>query len=274
MHPRLPHAPSGADVVHVVKRRTKHQETGALAPDFMDLDEWPISVCVAWIAWRDPVRVSPAYSEWRKWRGLPPARSLADLRWNCEIGLFNVSSRPEPIPEAAQLKRELGDAWEKQLRAALSEGEIRATGIRLKDRRPASIKPEKWIALDSLEGSETFGTDVDEEDKDDGFCPVPRYRRVRIKKHDVLAQWPGRNEAEVRTGFPGRPRSNARVLMEDEMGHRFKTAERCGTLAEEVRALLEWLEKNHPNVTRPTFRTAEQTLRDLWRDLNSGTPKK
>lgn len=194
----MPHAPLGADVVHVVSDAKAEADNCDVSldpnedapPDFMTLDEWPISVCVAWIAWRDPVRVSLAYSEWRKWRGLPPARSLADLQWNCEIGLLNVSSIPEPIPEAAQLGAQLGEAWERQLRTALSDGKIRATGVRLTDRRKANIKPKKWIGLDSLDGSEAFGTQVDEDDENDGFCAVPRYRRVRIKKDAILAIWP------------------------------------------------------------------------------------
>lgn len=200
-------------MVHVVSdESSKVEEAGpeadAGAPvepkksplDFMDLEKWPIPVCVAWIAWRDHARVSMAYSEWRKRaREMLPSRSFRDLHQDCIEGLFNVASGPTPIPEAAQLKRDLKKSWESDLKKALREGMIVARGKLYNNKNDdRSIKPDEWRSIDNIddymftnnEGEYVFGVLSTENSRANGYRDRPIYISVTLLRDEVLALWP------------------------------------------------------------------------------------
>jgi hypothetical protein len=71
-------------------------------------------------------------------------------------------------------------------------------------------------------------------------------------------------DATTHSGFPGRP-GKAKHLIEDEFRRRMKAEESLPNLGDEAAALLAWLVKAHPTVSRPTRGTIENNIRDNHR---------
>jgi hypothetical protein len=83
----------------------------------------------------------------------------------------------------------------------------------------------------------------------------------------------GASDPPAVTGMQGRPSS--KHLLEAELRRRWAKAsaeDKAKSKAHWVRLLLEWLKTAHPNEPQPKQETAENSLRDTLRELQSQTP--
>jgi hypothetical protein len=78
------------------------------------------------------------------------------------------------------------------------------------------------------------------------------------------------DDALTHSGFPGRP-GKGKHLIDDEFDRRVAAGEALPSLADEAKALLDWLKEHHPKVARPTPKTIEENIRARHRQWK-GTP--
>jgi hypothetical protein len=167
---------------------------------------------------------------------------------------------------------------------AIASERVRVTGIADRQRAPvpaylfAGIRvayPMVMTPLDLLFSHELVLMSrqyLDEEDwlEGDGDALVDRWsthwRRLMVEKGDILSHWPFNDEAEQRTGLPGRPPLSKHLIAE-ELLRRASTGNLASTLAKEADELRQWLCAQYPRHVPPGVRTIENNIRDAYKRL-------
>jgi len=194
------------------------------------------------------------------------------------------------------------DNARKQLLQALFEGAVRAEGVTVYPADPPSDEPpsveyDQWSPIDrgvwlheKCEANNDvyrlntilINWDQDNIDyyKSDGDWAEYMNTRIRLVCDDIDREFPlpetaiqantPSNEpsaATYRTGVAGRPSSIH--IVRPEMQRRAASGHLLSSLAAEVRALLQWLQEHHPDAAPLTQKTAENRLRDDYRELKA-----
>ena len=72
-------------------------------------------------------------------------------------------------------------------------------------------------------------------------------------------------EEPTHTGMPGRP-AKSKHLIDDEFKRRTIAGETLLSLADEAKALWDWLIEHHPKAARPTIKTIQENIRTKHRE--------
>jgi hypothetical protein len=194
------------------------------------------------------------------------------------------------------------DDARQELLEALFEGAVRAEGVRCHPAAPPSCEPpgtikhEEWYPINRgvwvhencekmkesfrLDGIsvfwdedyiEYFGVDGEWADQIDW--------KIRLFLEDIDREFSASATATLeiapsgptstiyRTGVAGRPTSIP--IVRREMRRRAANGHLLSSLTAEVRALLQWLEENHPDAAPLTQKTAANALRDEYKELRA-----
>jgi hypothetical protein len=93
-----------------------------------------------------------------------------------------------------------------------------------------------------------------------------RWRWLMVEKEDVRLLWPFNDEAEQRTGLPGRP-PLSKHLIDEELLRRASTGNLASTLAKEADELRQWLCAQYPRHVPPGVGTIENNIRVAYKRL-------
>jgi hypothetical protein len=191
------------------------------------------------------------------------------------------------------------DDARRQLLEALFEGAVYSEGVTWHNvpptYEPPSIEYDKWTPIDPglwshercHKENDTYrldtitvhwNNDAIEYFDSDGEWAECADGKIRLRCADIEREFPdgditkqdsGPEAAPAgppyMTGVAGRPSS--RDLVRQQMQHRAEEGKLCGSLAEEIRELREWLKKCHPGAARPTAKALANGLRHEYNKL-------
>lgn len=236
-----------SDVFNEHRSREKAKEIAAAESELSNAllkawekDEWPLSVAVCWIATLGDV------SKLNHHNALEDSASA----------LRRAIKAPKPARVDVKGVKAGGDGFPKKVPAkcfsdaapflADAPDELMFND---NDNPPPYLE---WLSL--AETHPELG---------DGDCIVARWKtiwkRLTIKRADILALWPSDKVSIYHTGSPGRPSAIQFIVRE---WHRRRDAgEALQQLAAEARALNAWCAKEHSGIAATTPRAIENKIR-------------